>query len=976
MKRNVLITCMVLMLVVLASISASATLLPYGDMETPIPEGSVYAFNGLVYEVVPDANDSENHLLKFDTSARGFGCFSTKYQNAPLNFTPNTSYDISFDLTFDEASTPSSYVTVYLYSNNTAKQTVLTNFNMTIAQGTVTKTISLHHSSINVDDPTYEFVIRFDQAGCIGYLDNVVFEPVAKNKMTTDKKSFLPGETINIHYEGTGNNDWIGIYDKGVLPSGSGSSPAHEWKYAFADGAGTITLTAPTTTGVYTLYLCQNNGYTVIESLDINVADGQSFMIDKETYLAGEDVVSSCANIQNTSSWIGIYAADKAPGQGDSLVWTYLNKGDGDYILKAPSSVGKYRIYMLGDSGYSNILGYYDFEVTKTSGGRPIAPVSMTYERAADAKPGFADGKVTVQGDPDALSDAVLLYWGDENGALADYGFLGYASRSNQKYIYNITKNNVIPEGATHLVAYGCNGNINSVLNRGHILSTDYISIPIDAEPHALGNLLYEFEVISDLHVQSSENTSISRPWGQTNMDRTEMALKDINKHFPGSAGIMIVGDAVNEGYASQYDELDKLMLQNVSGFERYYTVGNHEFYYNGNDGFEDNWKRFRDYTGFPDGRYFYYMIKGGDYFIFLGEESRGTDTAHGVFSPQQRAWLQNVLNLAAQSESNAFIFMHQGIDDTVSGTFVSRGQGWSGINDDAEMKAVIDSYSRSYLFSGHTHWCLNSYGPFLYGGEDGASYFNTASAGYLWSDANVAVPGVEGLHVEVYDNGVFVRGRDYEFQKWVPNVQTFIPTVKENENRALSLGSVTVKAASDGLGEGLRFAAFIDEALAADAESYGFLVAPYDTFVENGYDEEELVFDGDLTVSAGEAVLGTTPNGLPFICAAAYDGTKEVTYAESTGDGTEVLYMSGDASGKYFTAVLRGIDKKTSLSGDKNNSYKVQFVIRPYVKVDGKYTYGACSLDSAYSVAKRMLACRDTLTEEETNYLTELLQD
>ena len=38
-------------------------------------------------------------------------------------------------------------------------------------------------------------------------------------------------------------------------------------------------------------------------------------------------------------------------------------------------------------------------------------------------------------------------------------------------------------------------------------------------------------------------------------------------------------------------------------------------------------------------------------------------------------------------------------------------------------------------------------------------------------------VPGLEGLRVEVYEDYVLVRGRDFENGKWVSNVQTLVRT-------------------------------------------------------------------------------------------------------------------------------------------------------------------------------------------------------
>ena len=82
-------------------------------------------------------------------------------------------------------------------------------------------------------------------------------------------------------------------------------------------------------------------------------------------------------------------------------------------------------------------------------------------------------------------------------------------------------------------------------------------------------------------------------------------------------------------------------------------------------------------------------------------------------------------------------------------------------------------------MFSGHTHWNLDSYQPILFGNLQGASYVNCSSVGYVWNDEDKQEPGSEGIFVEVYEDYVLVKGREFVDRKWIANAQFVFPIKK-----------------------------------------------------------------------------------------------------------------------------------------------------------------------------------------------------
>lgn len=587
--------------------------------------------------------------------------------------------------------------------------------------------------------------------------------------------------SVTITPVGTEAKDWVGIYpDDGNRP-GAGAGAALLWTYVPEnEGEKTLTLDGTLEPGAYRIYLLENDGVkNILGEYPLTVTDSD-FRIDNTVYYMGSTLVARYT-FESETDWVGILPKGIVPGSGtNTYAWAYDTEGGVTALtLGSKFTVGEYIAYHFKDGGYT-VLGSVPFTVKEKVISKPENPPrSISYERASDCPAGFADGTVTlVPGEK--VSEGAVIFWGDETGPLADYTYLGYAPYDavSGKYTYEMTKGNIIPEGATHLYAYSASGNITEHQKRQSILSDGFVSCEINCDTIDLPQPKYSFEVISDIHV-TAEGDYENNLFGVTNNQRAVSAFADIGTNRADTTCINVVGDLVNYGKDGEYQNLSEIIAQHASSIPINYTIGNHEFYFRGETaGFDESWTAFRNFAGWDesDGHYRYKIING-DYHIFLGTEGylEGADTAWGYFSETQRNWLEALLGQAEKEGVCAFVYMHQSIEETVSGSFHSRGQWWSGVNDDALMKEVIESYPNTFLFTGHSHWNLNTYGPFINGGKDGASYFNCASAGYLWCDADVAVPGSEGLSVDVYDGYVVVKGRDFENGKWIPNVNVLV---------------------------------------------------------------------------------------------------------------------------------------------------------------------------------------------------------
>ena len=78
-------------------------------------------------------------------------------------------------------------------------------------------------------------------------------------------------------------------------------------------------------------------------------------------------------------------------------------------------------------------------------------------------------------------------------------------------------------------------------------------------------------------------------------------------------------------------------------------------------------------------------------------------------------------------------------------------------------------------MFNGHSHWTMDSERN-GYIREGYPSIFNTAATAYLWTSYNIItgenLDGSQGYYIEIYDDMIMIRGRDFANGKWIPAAQ------------------------------------------------------------------------------------------------------------------------------------------------------------------------------------------------------------
>lgn len=185
------------------------------------------------------------------------------------------------------------------------------------------------------------------------------------------------------------------------------------------------------------------------------------------------------------------------------------------------------------------------------------------------------------------------------------------------------------------------------------------------------------------------------------------------------------------------------------------------------------------EYTGQP---MYYSFEKGDDVFIMLGNHMEATDR---LFTQEELQWFYETLE--ANKDKRCFVFQHVRPDNTSGNAKnIYSGDIWGG-TEQKVFESLLSHYPNIILFHGHSHlnFALQHIAENAnYDGSDGYHSIHIpsvtvprtgteegeASRQELWEES-------EGFVVDVYENGMALRGRDFKRAQFLPVAQYYIPT-------------------------------------------------------------------------------------------------------------------------------------------------------------------------------------------------------
>jgi predicted phosphodiesterase len=273
-----------------------------------------------------------------------------------------------------------------------------------------------------------------------------------------------------------------------------------------------------------------------------------------------------------------------------------------------------------------------------------------------------------------------------------------------------------------------------------------------------------QIPVMSDIHINNQYET-----------DLFKRALNDMKIAAPNYGAIALVGDITEWGATYQYDTFMRTLNENIKiGAEKIIAMGNHEsaeIWYGSPDADRGYLNRFITKTGMPS--VYYDKWISGYHFITLGGEVLANSNANdAILSENQYMWLEKSLPINADPKKPIFVFLHQPINKTVYGSEM-----WHGNLGDGRLYNILAKYPQVILFSGHSHNLLD-HPRTVY--QDKFTMVNTGSVQYTWFNGGYGPRGTsQGLLVNVYDNKVEIKSREFSTGTWLKTFTVKIPFEK-----------------------------------------------------------------------------------------------------------------------------------------------------------------------------------------------------
>lgn len=310
---------------------------------------------------------------------------------------------------------------------------------------------------------------------------------------------------------------------------------------------------------------------------------------------------------------------------------------------------------------------------------------------------------------------------------------------------------NVAPLNVRRIGVYNQKG------NRVGFIPLGNLTLPAD-----IGAKMYSFGAVSDIHLQYD-----------TAQSDFIKALSYLNE-TEDVAFTCICGDLTVNGTDAELSQYKNYVDTYSADTPVYAVFGNHDTY----QGLFNNTEK---YTGFPLN---FTFTQGDDVFLMVGNISGYSGDIGTLFSQETLQWLYE--QLEANRNKRCFLFEHilsaKGSGD---GYNVYPHTKLSGV-EATVFESLISHYKNVVWFHGHSHMKFA-----LQSGSDIANYdkvFGTHSIHIpslsVPRDINSSITGYqtiysdsEGYVVDVYKNGIHLRGRDFAKDEFLPIASYFLDT-------------------------------------------------------------------------------------------------------------------------------------------------------------------------------------------------------
>ncbi len=283
---------------------------------------------------------------------------------------------------------------------------------------------------------------------------------------------------------------------------------------------------------------------------------------------------------------------------------------------------------------------------------------------------------------------------------------------------------------------------------------------------------LLNVSIISDTHLDARF------PGGKLNLER---GLRDMNK-FDNDA-IVHVGDITNYGDEASVKYFYDIMRDTCDAENWVVATGNHEIghpeEFTNEEARQNFIKYHNEYTGQGIENAYYSMDVEGYTFIVLCDQSEDNWDSCDIYEDQV-AFLDAELARGTAEGKPVFVVCHVPVEGA-NGQDIIYEDG--GLDEYSEVvKSTLEKYENVFFISGHVHTGINGYiSKELFDvscveTENGVTYVNLPTYGIV-NRYGIPWNGM-GFQMEVYDDEVLFRARNYGSSKWYPVYNHTVPVV------------------------------------------------------------------------------------------------------------------------------------------------------------------------------------------------------
>lgn len=309
---------------------------------------------------------------------------------------------------------------------------------------------------------------------------------------------------------------------------------------------------------------------------------------------------------------------------------------------------------------------------------------------------------------------------------------------------------NVAPKNARRIGIYNSDGNRVGQIPLGSLT------------PPNERKKLYSFGALSDVHITYD-----------TAKADFQKALSYFNETEDVDF-ICIAGDLTADGINSELEQY-KTYVDTYSKSTPVYAIsGNHESHRG-----SDLPNVIEQYTGHP---LYYSFTQGNDVFIMLGVKG---DSSGNLFTTDELQWLYETLE--ANRNKRCFVFHHVRPQDGCGNAFGIYAYDIWGGTEQTVFESLMHHYKNAHQFHGHSH--LKFY---LQYGSD------VANIDHIFGGWSIHIPSLsvprdgdpsgassrtevyadsEGYVIDVYEDGIHLRGRDFVKEEFLPIASYWLDT-------------------------------------------------------------------------------------------------------------------------------------------------------------------------------------------------------